>query len=87
MFTPSFVDGILIVAVLILFISMIALFYERQNGHDGQGNKPEPTLQRQLEMCNHNLATAQQNIIIYKDLADKRKEIIERLKQELQNGK
>lgn len=80
----SLIDGFLLICILLLFAAVLALGYERQNGHVG-GAPPEPTLRRQLEACHHQLATAQQSVDVWRALADKRKEIIDELSGELGN--
>lgn len=80
----SYIDGFLVIMLLILLAAVLALGYERQNGHIG-GAAPEPTLRRQLEQCHHQLATAQQSVDVYRTLAEKRKAIIEELSQALEN--
>jgi len=80
----TFFDGILTISILFLFGGFLSLVYQRQNGHIG-GAEPEPTLIRQLEVCGHQLATAQQTVDVLRSVNAKHKATIEQLAKALEN--
>jgi len=80
----SLIDIVFSGLFLLVFAGLIALAYERQNGHIG-GAEPEPTLIRQLEVCGHQLATAQQTVDVLRSVNAKHKATIEQLAKALEN--
>lgn len=80
----SLIDIVFSGLFLLVFVGLIALAYERQNGHIG-GVEPEPTLIRQLEACGHQLATARQAVDVWRSVAAKQKAMIEELAKALEN--
>jgi len=80
----SLIDGIFVVLFLVVFIMLLALAYERQNGHI-DGSEPEPTLRRQLQTCHYHLATARQSVEVYRSLTERQKAIIAELSEVLKS--
>jgi len=80
----SIIDGIFAVLILLIIAAILALAYERQNGYINH-KPPEPTVFRQLEACGHQLATAQQSLEVWMDVARKYKATAEELAKALEN--
>lgn len=78
------IDGFIIIMMLVMFAAVTALAYQRQNGMI-ERNKPEPTVMRQLQHCRDSLATAQQSVDVWRNLAEKQKAIIAELSAALEN--
>lgn len=81
----TFLDGFFTMSILLLFAGILALSVERGNGKMN-GVTPEPTVTRQLEACQHKLATCEQSVEVWRSLATQQKIIIEDLSKALENS-
>lgn len=81
------VDVGLVAAVFVLFVAVGVLIHLRRANGLVEGRPPKATIKRQLQTCQYKLATAEQNIFVWRDLAAKRKAIIDELTQELEHAR